>query len=816
MDKIFEKRLLEQKLFSKPLTKDASYQPLDVQLAVKNQERRNTAEKSDKLSEEHNMRRRYTVNESIGLEASKGRETERPFLLPRQRKSSQIFDKYYNDEPPSIKSNPSKACTSERMNADTILQKIHDQPPNPHMGRPQTRSNAKLQSLEHQSSLGEANPSHSRPSIKQDIGPQWRKPLVYPKMGKKKTTVEWIDLERLEEGEYLNDNLIGFYLRFLEHELEAKSPELAKKVYFFNSFFFTNLTSSQGGKKGINYEAVQKWTRSIDVFSYDYIVVPINESIHWYVAIICNLPGLVRTLDEEETLKDEPPQSPEDEMLHDEPEFALVQVAGRNSSPVAPAPVEDLVLLKEIVHPKDAYPSESFASLSLEPDLERFSKLDKIQGSQKTANDLTFDGADQGMLDAQIEENMADSRTSEPREVPPGAADKEKMGNESGVIEDGKRYSTASKKRKRKSIPPIQRLNPSGPLIITFDSLGLSHLSTIRILKDYLQAEGKAKRSMEWDATRIRGLTAKQIPAQTNYWDCGLFLLGYIAKFLTDPKDFITKIIGKEYDIERDWSNLKPSDLRDSMRKQILDLHALQQDDRRESAKKADKYRSKQQQSLEGSPSKDVTRHEITPAKPEDSLGQQLITAAQNTLDDSPSTRKMALKNAVPIEYAEAKISMEAYYKKPIRIFDPGPDPQPNEPAIDVRQSPGPQLRDNPSVAFIDSQSNAAAENHSQFPRSSSTPPANPQREFNELPSEIQDSQPGSFQENYVSEDDTVYPRTPPRHTLAMPTGPKEPSSSVRSGVPTPCGRDLDDRVAWNRPRRTPKRMASPEIVEID
>ena len=32
---------------------------------------------------------------------------------------------------------------------------------------------------------------------------------------------------------------------------------------------------------------VRKWSKSIDLFSKDYIIVPINEHQHWYLAIIC-------------------------------------------------------------------------------------------------------------------------------------------------------------------------------------------------------------------------------------------------------------------------------------------------------------------------------------------------------------------------------------------------------------------------------------------------------------------------------------------------------------------------------------------------
>jgi sentrin-specific protease 7 len=55
------------------------------------------------------------------------------------------------------------------------------------------------------------------------------------------------------------------------------------KVYFFNTYFYTSLTNAKG-RDAINYDSVKRWTKSEDIFSYDYIVVPINEK---YAYVIC-------------------------------------------------------------------------------------------------------------------------------------------------------------------------------------------------------------------------------------------------------------------------------------------------------------------------------------------------------------------------------------------------------------------------------------------------------------------------------------------------------------------------------------------------
>ncbi|CAH0053230.1 unnamed protein product [Clonostachys solani] len=113
----------------------------------------------------------------------------------------------------------------------------------------------------------------------------WTKSLVYPPTGKNRATVDADDIPRLDEGEFLNDNIITFYLRHLQIKLEAESPSMLKKVHIFSSFFFETLKSAK------KYEGVKSWTAKIDLFAYDYIVVPVNEHAHWYLAIICN-PGM--------------------------------------------------------------------------------------------------------------------------------------------------------------------------------------------------------------------------------------------------------------------------------------------------------------------------------------------------------------------------------------------------------------------------------------------------------------------------------------------------------------------------------------------
>ena len=109
----------------------------------------------------------------------------------------------------------------------------------------------------------------------------WKQPLEYSSE-KGNTTIHFRDLERLDNNRWLNDSLVYFYLLYIL----AETPN----VFLFNSFFYSTLTNTA---QGISYEDVRTWTK-VDIFNYDYVLVPINENRHWYLAIICNLPALRR------------------------------------------------------------------------------------------------------------------------------------------------------------------------------------------------------------------------------------------------------------------------------------------------------------------------------------------------------------------------------------------------------------------------------------------------------------------------------------------------------------------------------------------
>lgn len=69
--------------------------------------------------------------------------------------------------------------------------------------------------------------------------------------------------------------VINFYMNMLVER--SKSPHLPS-VYTFNTFFFPKLRSS-------GYSTVRRWTKKVDIFSVDIILVPVHLGVHWCLSV---------------------------------------------------------------------------------------------------------------------------------------------------------------------------------------------------------------------------------------------------------------------------------------------------------------------------------------------------------------------------------------------------------------------------------------------------------------------------------------------------------------------------------------------------
>uniref|UniRef100_A0A3P8YTS1 Ubiquitin-like protease family profile domain-containing protein n=1 Tax=Esox lucius TaxID=8010 RepID=A0A3P8YTS1_ESOLU len=110
-------------------------------------------------------------------------------------------------------------------------------------------------------------------------------------------TVTTEDLECLDNGQFLNDVIIDFYLKYLLLEKAPKS--VAERSHVFSSFFYKQLTRRDNASEDSTsisaqqrrHQRVKNWTRHVDIFKKDFLFVPVNQESHWYLVVVC-FPGL--------------------------------------------------------------------------------------------------------------------------------------------------------------------------------------------------------------------------------------------------------------------------------------------------------------------------------------------------------------------------------------------------------------------------------------------------------------------------------------------------------------------------------------------
>lgn len=106
--------------------------------------------------------------------------------------------------------------------------------------------------------------------------------------GLKMEQVTTRDLERLSGNEWVNDSIINNYGAMIQDAADTRialarwSPENAPSVHVFSTFFYAKLENPGYEKAKLN-----RWTKRLDLFSKDLILIPINHANeHWTCAAI--------------------------------------------------------------------------------------------------------------------------------------------------------------------------------------------------------------------------------------------------------------------------------------------------------------------------------------------------------------------------------------------------------------------------------------------------------------------------------------------------------------------------------------------------
>ncbi|KAL3883143.1 hypothetical protein ACJMK2_029436 [Sinanodonta woodiana] len=350
------------------------------------------------------------------------------------------------------------------------------------------------------------------------------------------------DLFCLNEGEFLNDVIIDFYIKYLF--LEKLGQKDRKRTHVFSSFFFKRLTQRNASTAAEEdacvtpaakrHARVKTWTRHVDLFEKDFIIIPINEHSHWFLAIIC-FPGLpsiqyVPYLPRHYINKQSPADSSSESTSTSTSSIASPRYSDAKMD-IDTSANENGVIFSQNDIETDAPESEN-------PIPENDSLEDKEPAVETPENPSFLSSLyiSQRARCPEIRGQILDP-------IPPDL--------------------------EKEPLPKNYTLGQRQPCILLLDSLpGPSRTRIVSILKEYLQVEWHVKKKGEYNRERLRGSVPK-VPQQNNFSDCGVFVLQYVESFFEDPiQDFTIPIRGLQ-----NWFPLKRVDRkRTEIRNLILSL----------------------------------------------------------------------------------------------------------------------------------------------------------------------------------------------------------------------------------------------------
>lgn len=145
--------------------------------------------------------------------------------------------------------------------------------------------------------------------------------VYYPDHGKSRVKITKADFDVLGEHEMLNDSAIDFYLKWIEHEVVAKSSEMVDQFLFFGTFFFKKMTTQIKAKlrgptaRLDRLASVEKYNSrgGESIWNRRFLIIPINEAFHWSLAIAC-----IGRQDQEDEHSQKTAAATTDDCMHEE------------------------------------------------------------------------------------------------------------------------------------------------------------------------------------------------------------------------------------------------------------------------------------------------------------------------------------------------------------------------------------------------------------------------------------------------------------------------------------------------------------------
>ncbi|XP_062326167.1 sentrin-specific protease 6 isoform X2 [Osmerus eperlanus] len=324
------------------------------------------------------------------------------------------------------------------------------------------------------------------------------------------------DLHCLNQGEFLNDVIIDFYLKYL-----MLKEENAMRSHVFSSFFYKRLTQTEQGQaqapenlleRKLRHSRVRTWTRNVDLFQKDFIFVPINESAHWFLAVIC-FPDLAGAQ------SDPGPPSPS---------------PLSSASPQWPSPGPLSTFQQEDDEEEPSCLDQGFLSSFTPPGPNPMSLFFRPMNSIATS--YPDPGSSPGSFpegDLTIGFSLRVCSDLQEKEMGTGVRE---LGVNSYTLTTGQKARQTDRNHDFFDVTP-KAATHRRPCILIMDSLsGNGRLDVVKILQEYLEVEWELRKGTKRRFCRdtMRGSNPR-VPQQDNYSDCGVYLLQYVESFFQNP-----------------------------------------------------------------------------------------------------------------------------------------------------------------------------------------------------------------------------------------------------------------------------------------
>ncbi|KAM0789869.1 hypothetical protein ACM66B_006715 [Microbotryomycetes sp. NB124-2] len=400
-----------------------------------------------------------------------------------------------------------------------------------------------------------------RPPVEVDNTPVDKVVLTYPTGAPGAISLTHGDTKRLAEGEFLNDTLIEWGMKRIVEDVAKRQPEhdgvSADAIHVFSPFFFKRLTQKKKivGKDGQpidNYTAVKKWTQRFDLLAKKYIVVPINEHMHWYLAIIVN-PAVILAHEGQLEADEDGPEVRVTRQVAAATAVAEARRINSASPAVSPPSVETgRVDGQEL-------PGERVQTETAQQAPDEASQVDagtSTEGGASPAADESADTDSDKLIVDQLVHDVAPVSTDakqataisaeDPSVAVPLEAPVPLKKTATPILPSSRPPDARSSSLDLAAASVVAQDGPERTpldqkcIILVFDSLGGHHPAVYKRLRDYLIREAWDKKNFVVDRTwaidqgGIEGVTVN-VPLQTNFSDCGVYVLHYVEHFLKVP-----------------------------------------------------------------------------------------------------------------------------------------------------------------------------------------------------------------------------------------------------------------------------------------